>query len=542
MAISRTKLSLNAARFPLISTKGSRAVLVPGLDSAPRTPRQYVGNDNSVDYNTPQVLYMENVMPVAEGLRSAGYNQLIPPTAISAFQNLIPLRNDQESIVLYSPSQGANYIYRTSSSSWVSYPWTGIWGSGVGPGSPNTPSNARVTYAYVDGKTIICYSRLLSGAGNDMSLMFWDNILETLQPGVVGFANVPFAPGTIDGVASSNGFLLLYSGLSVAWARFNGTAFDFEPYANGNFTGSGNQIPEDIAGPINAITSVAGGFIMFTPRNAVAAVYNAQNLVSPWTFREVPGAGGVQDYERVALEGSLAAVYAYTTAGMQKLSLNSSETVFPAVSDFISGGQAEAFNSGTNTLTQAPLADDMFVKVTNIGNRYLCLSYGFIYGFYEFILVYDMALERWGKLKISHTDCFNYSFAPITNSAATIPAQHSIAILTQFGEVLIAEWTDKAPPGRDAGVVLLGQVALSRSRGTQLNRVEVEGMESGTLHVVPTYSDGTVGVPVPFVEVISTPRLKVFGEMVDCTNFALLLKGAFDLSTIIFEGSPTGQL
>ena len=57
MAIQRFKVSLNAARFPLVSTKGQRAVFIPGLDSAPRTPRTFMGSNESVDYDTPQVLY-----------------------------------------------------------------------------------------------------------------------------------------------------------------------------------------------------------------------------------------------------------------------------------------------------------------------------------------------------------------------------------------------------------------------------------------------------------------------------------------------------
>lgn len=39
MAIQRFKIALNNALFPLVSTKAQRAVFVPGLDSAPRTPR-----------------------------------------------------------------------------------------------------------------------------------------------------------------------------------------------------------------------------------------------------------------------------------------------------------------------------------------------------------------------------------------------------------------------------------------------------------------------------------------------------------------------
>lgn len=80
MAIQRFKVALNNALFPLVSTKAQRAAFVPGLDAAPRTPRIFMGEDESVDYNLSQVIYAENVMPVAEGIHSVGYRQLIAPT------------------------------------------------------------------------------------------------------------------------------------------------------------------------------------------------------------------------------------------------------------------------------------------------------------------------------------------------------------------------------------------------------------------------------------------------------------------------------
>lgn len=543
MAIQRAKVALNAARFPFVSTKGSRSVFVPSLDSAPRTPRQFVGNDASIDYNTPQTIYLENVMPVSEGLRSVGWRQKIASSGSPVFGTLLTLRDNKEGITLYSPAGGLNMIFNETTDTWESFPWETIWGASPGGGSTNTPATAEVTIAYVNGVTVICYSRIKSASDTDMSLMYWDNNTEELQPGSFGFYNIPFDPGTIDGVSASNGYLLLYSGLSVAWARYtDGIGFDFSPYENGNYTGAGVQIPEDIAGSINAIASTAGGFIMFSARNAVAAVYNAQNLVAPWAFKEVAGAGGVQGFEQIAVEGSLSATYAYTTAGLQRVSLNSSEGVFPALSDFISSRQLETFNAGTKQLTRAVSASDFNTKVTNVGNRYLCISYGVTAGTYDYILVYDLHLERWGKLKITHTDCFNYGFAPIESEGVIIPAQHALAILTRNGGVSIAEWTDGVGPGRDSGVAIIGKIALSRSRNTQLNRVEIEGMESGTLNVLPSYDGATNSAARSYMQVVSTPNLKIFGGDLDCNNFSLVIEGAFDLSTLIIEGAPTGQI
>ncbi len=543
MAVQRAKLSLNAARFPLVSTKGSRAVLIPGLDSAPRTPRQYVGNDNSVDYNTPQVLYMENVLPISEGLRSVGYRQRVNASPFTGFNAALSLRDTQENVQLFSPARGMNYICDPLLGTWTPSPTETVWGLTVDNSTGNTLNNAQVTTAYVNGITVICYSLLKSTTGVDMSLMFWDDTLKILRPVNVGLKNHPFPPGSIAGISSSNGYLLMWSALSVAWAPWNGTDFDFAPYANGSFTGAGVQIPEDAAGLITALVGVSGGFIIFTARNAVAATYNPQNLVSPWTFKEIGGAGGVANYEQVTIEGSLMGVYAFTTAGMQRITLNSAENVFPAASDFISARVIERYNAVTKTLTQTVLTSDLATKVTNIGNRYIVLSYGTAPGVYEYALVYDLTLERWGKLKFNHVDCFNFGYVPVLVQPGSplISAQHSIAFLQSNGAVYIAEWTDKTGSGRDNGVVIIGRVSLSRSRNTQLNRVEVEGIESASLSVIPSYDGATNAAAIPFITVESTPNLTTYGELVDCKNFCILLEGAYSLTTMIMEGQPTGQ-
>ena len=298
MAVQRFKIALNAARFPLVSTKGSRAVFIPGLDSAPRTPRDYVGNGNSLDYDTAQVLFMQNVVPAAEGLRSVGFRlRAASPGFGSFFDSVIPLRNDRDAIFLLSPAAGHNYVWSSVANTWVPNWWPTIWAPLVVDTSWGDFTVTKVTYAFVDGLSFVCYGRQKSTTNVDMSMLIQDPSTQNLIPATSIITNWPYQPGEIAGIASSSGYLLMYSGLSVAWAKFNGTQFDFSPYANGKFTGSGQQIPESIGGNITAIIGVSGGFIIFTTRNAVAALYNPQNLAAPWTFREIPGAGGIQTYE-----------------------------------------------------------------------------------------------------------------------------------------------------------------------------------------------------------------------------------------------------
>jgi hypothetical protein len=525
-----------------------------------------MGEDESVDYNLSQVIYAENVMPVAEGIHSVGYRQLIAPTVNEDFDSIFALRDAQENTVLYSPAGGKNYVYDKTLGQWSSDPIEAVFGKTLAAGLD--PANSKVTYCYVDGKTFVCFSRLKATDNTDMSIMFWDPATKSLIPAGSLISNLPFAAGTIDGISSSSGYLLIYSELTVAWAFFNGTAFDYTIYANGAFTGAGYQIAEDIQGNIRAVLGVPGGFMMFTDKNCVAANYHAQSLVSPWVFREIPAAGGLESYEQATVEGTLGRVFAYTTAGMQSISLNSSESVFPNVSDFLAGRQIERYRYDLQELYQGLVNLDFYTKLTVVGNRYIVVSYGTFPKIYSFALVYDLALKRWGKLRQVHRDCFYYAYgaevAALTYAAlgdvsydnpdlttydatdglsnAFVAAQHGLAFLKQNGEVVIANWSDQMRDTEDEAVAIIGRIQLSRARNVQLNRAEVEGLVSGSVYVQPSYNGRDLDTAIPLTVIEQGDDYQIVGGMVDAKNFNLVVHGTFDLSTIVLEGTQTGRI
>jgi hypothetical protein len=566
MAVQRFKVSLNNARYPLVASKAQRAVFVPGLDSAPRTPRIFMGKDENVDYDLAQVIYAENVMPVSEGVRSAGYRQLIGPTVNKDFDQLFPLRDENEFTVLYSPAKGKNYIYDDVAEQWITDPvTTTVTDLAVG----SVPADSRVTYAYVDGRTFVCYSRLKSSGSPaaDRSIFYWDSSLKRLLPANSLITNLPFPAGEIDGVSSANGYLIVWSNLSVAWAPFNGAAFDFIPYTNGAFTGAGTQIPEEIKGPIQAVLQVAGGFIIFTNRNAIGAHYHSQNLAAPWVFREIAGAGGLRSYEQATVESNLGGVTAYTTAGFQSINLNSSQHKHPDISDFITGRSMDRYEYGLHQIESGTSNQDLNVKVSVIGNRYITVSYGYLEGVYTHALVWDLALERWGRLRQRHVDLFYYVHRleeqPITYGqlidvsyselegerfdTLVIPpedrvtnARHSLAFLRETGEVVVAIWSDD-DRAEDPGVVVIGRIQLSRSRRVQFNRAEIEGLTSGRVYLQPSYDGRTLAPTEALIDIARVQDLAVVGGLYDCLNFNLVIEGSFALSTVIIEGTPAGS-
>lgn len=580
MTIQRYKLALNNARFPLVSTWGSRAVLVPSVDGAARTSRGFQGGEDNIDYDIPQILYGENFVPVVDGVKSVSYTRFIAPTVATDFDQIFPIRDADENTILFSPAKGKNYIYDE-----VAAAWTADWSiinvllaltapSAVSNTSPNTTATAKVTRAYVEGHTFICYSRLLAThipqppiANFEASLYTWDPdtlALYLVHPTELGaiplVLNLGIPLGEIDGVSSSNGYLIVWSGLTVYWAPFNGTAFDFELYANGEVTGAGNQIPEDLLGPITACVPVSGGFIIFTTKNAVAAFYNANNFASPWIFKAVANAGGLESFEQASVEGAVGLLYAYTTGGLQKITLNSAESDFPDVTDFLGGHFLESFNTGDLTLSEGSFTTEYFVKVTFCGQRFLAVSYGTYPGVYSYCLIYDSSLKRWGKLRIVHRDCFSYSYGVrdaevtynmlqdipyesldipyedmiIEGGALTYPRQ-AVAFLKETGEVVVAVMDYRDPDDISEAFVVVGKNQFSRSRLSTLHELEVEGLKTGGQVACwrsvngATFETADVGVLRE-----QTQQYSEWGfDNITGKNITFYIKGDFTLTTLI---------
>ena len=584
MAVQRYKAALNNARFPLVSTWGERAVILPAIDASQRSPRQYQGSDENIDFNVPQVLYGENFVPVSAGIKSVSYKQIIGPTVNRDFDQIFPLRDADENTVLYSPSHGQNYVYDSVAAAWsfetcdAKYLAESFY---VASASTATPATARVTRAYVDGKTFVCYGRVgvrtgsASGAvTDDGSIFYWDpgsKELVTLKNATYSplVANLTIPVGEIDGVASSNGYLLVWSGITVYWALFDGTGFEFAPYASGEVTGAGYQIPEDVKGPITALVPVTGGFIIFTTKNAVAAFYNANNFASPWIFRQISNAGGIESYEQTTEDANLGAIYAHTTGGLQRITLNAAETSFPDVTDFLGLRLQETFNTGNLQFERGLVTADFFTKLSFCGQRFLVISYGTYPGIYSYALVYDAELKRWGKLRLAHRDCFAYSYgsqeAPLTYAMLgdvpyedmdtiayedaiiaggnlTYPRQ-SVAFLLETGEIKLAVMDTREPEDDSQAFVLLGRFQLTRSRLSTLHEVEIEGLVAGgTVGVLRSTNGRTfASSELGYLREQSEDFAEYGFDMVTGKNFTLFVKGNFYLSSAILHVTNDGS-
>jgi hypothetical protein len=586
MAVQRFKISLNNARFPMVSKWAPRAVLIPSIDVSVRGSVAFAGDEENLDFNVPQILYGENFVPVVNGVKSVSYKQMIAPTVNVDFDQVFPLRDSEENTVLFSPGGGKNYVYDKTAGAWTSDELTAKWAAEAPPlyiagTSEHTPATAAVTRAYVEGKTVVCYSRLglsttVGGAiSKEGSLYAWDEVNSALarldpQDAIGVYRNLPIPKGEIDGVSASNGYLIFWSGLTVYWAPFNGTAFDFQVYANGEVTGAGSSIAEDIQGPIQAIVPMSGGFIIFTNKNAVAAFYNANNFASPWIFRNISGAGGVESFEQVSTEGGVGTSYAYTSGGLQKFSLNTAEAVFADVTDFLGGKYIEHFNTGNLTLTSGEVTVPLYTKMSYCSQRFLVISYGMMPGIYSYALVYDAGLKRWGKLRLEHRDCFTYEHGAVTenvtygmlldvNYTETDPEEYddytvtsgpltyprqSVAFLLKTGEVKLAVLDNAVPEDDSEAFVIIGRNQLSRSKLTTLLSAEIDGLQpNGQVAVWRSVDGRTLDTALEGVLRQQTLDFAEYGfDMPTGKNFTLFVKGAFHLSDVILEANADAMV
>ncbi len=516
---------LSGSEFPFVSDFLSRTVLLTGLDGGPRAPKNAVPSDVN-NSEIPQHYYLQNVMPTDTGLASVGYEQVVAPfgVGITDFDQCIALRDTDENNFLLSPAGGKNYIFTANYGAWQSV-------------SPFVFAGGSVTRAYVNGRTFVCYQR--------------DSIRE-YDVGANTFLPVAFTGKTvtdIDGISASNNYLLWWDNITVGWSSLVDPT-DLTPNIQ---TGAASAIPQDVKGPIQVIVPVAGGFIIFTTKNAVAAMYT-NNARAPFVFREIQSAGGVNGTEQVSLEASGSTVYAYTTNGAQEITLSSAKSINGALTDFLAGRLFESFDLSTLTFTLERLFDDFAVKVTFISGRYLVISYGKkeTLQVYTHAIVYDYVLKRYGKLRLDHVDSFPYPYPNLIGSLTSIPPKRAVAFLQKDGAIQLLIMDDGVR--QDQGVLLLGKFQLVRQKAITFQSLEIENLTQAyppDVYLLVSPQGNTLGTPQQLTLLSDTGTSKKYGAPVYSgsgaapartgINFSTLLVGKFELVTALYTVTRHGN-
>lgn len=546
MATQKFKAALNAAQFPVAYAQAIRSVLVPGSDVVPRFGGSaFYGTQDSAEWNTIQLVYCENVLPMARGITSVGYVQQYPAVSppVATFDQLFLIKDSKNGNANFAPARGANYVFSPIAATWTSY----------APFAFNA-AFSLVTKAYVNGRTLIFYQQT--------KCIEWIPATPTLETKTLVLPS-GFAITDIRGNCGASNYHILFTDVNILWSSLV-DILDFDDVNNG----SGNQIPLDLRGKITAVLQISGGFMIYTTENVVAATYSG-DASKPFIFREVTGSGGVSGPEQVTGDANSDTHYAYGTAGIQALNLQKAVSIFPESADFLISREMETWNPATKTVDTSVLSIQNQPKLQYLGSRYLFISYGSTGALYQFALVYDTVLQRWGKLRVNHVDIgiipvetlnssYLYyqleggydSYTAIEYDQLVQPF-NTVAALKQNYGFLQADGTTLlwVPQGdlTSSGskpIAIFGRVQVTRNRTVTIQKCQVDGIVAGSLPEITILASQT-GFTRDSVKKMDIANQ--VGSYVDChsryvaLNADIAVEGSFLMTNMVLETTVNGK-
>lgn len=585
MAQIAYRINLSAKSFPLIAKFWGQTVIVPQYDNT-FNRNLSSSEDSDRDVGIPQVYYMHNVFPNAQGFQSVGYTTLVEtPGGGFTFSKIIDISgiSVQRIWLGVNNSLAATYVYENSA-----------WGTKA----PNIDLTKSLTQASVNGRSLI-YS---SGQGA------WEYKLDTRVFTSVTLAGL--VAGLVDGICASFGYTIAWTkqvdasaptvstnstttlsnfsptvvvlglvpGIPITGANIpaNSTIVSVDPTTNSVaidnaatttvasivvniptvpsqvlwsstidptdfvpslITGAGGGAVEETKGGIVGCIPHTLGFFVFTTSNIVAAVYT-NNARYPFAFREIVNSGGITNLDRITYDANTGSLYVYNSSGLQVISTTQAQTVFPEITDFLSANIFEDFNEATNSFVYIPVTDTMQIKLSIIADRYLIFSYGLLA--HTHALVYDIAQKRFGKLKFTHVHCFE-DFVQ-TDIISSVPRK-SICLLTSAGKVVRVEFDYK--DSSSSGVLLLGKYQYVRTHLLKVDELKLENIETAASTVVGIFSslDGkTLGALVTGYLATNVDGFRKYQFGTIGLNHTVLVKGAFNITSgeLVFhvDGKP----
>jgi len=498
--------NLSSKTFPFISENFGRTIIVPQYDQS------YVKNildtqDPDKDVGIPQLYYCHNVLPHSAGIQSVGYTKLISGVSgVTDFISIHILRDAADNkAYLGVKANGDLYVADGVGGPWV-FKQAG-------------PAGKLITIAYAAGVTYIYIANTGCYKYNFGTATFNSVTLS----GVVA--------ANIIGICPSFGYLIVWTTNYISWSSTLDPT-DFNPSIT---TGAGGGAVESARGSINYCIPHNLGFVVGTANNCVIALFQ-NNINYPFQFREIVNSGGMTSLELVDTDPNSSNLYAYTTSGMQLISSTQTQTVFPEVTDFISGRYFEDFDDATKTFSTVALSAPMKKKLAIVADRYLILSYGLQE--LTHALVYDFALKRFGKLKFTHVDCFDYQI-PIGPILET-PRQ-SLAFMDKSGGVYVVDFSIASPTSN--GTAILGKYQFMRQRLMQLDKIVIESTrqtQQFDLTVMPALDGKNSTLVTPYLS-YSAGLTREYQCREIGQNISILAQGGFVLDSILLTFNVDGK-
>lgn len=515
------RANLSTRSFPLVSISQGRNVLIPTFDN---TINRYGYQEGERDVSTPQLYYGHNFMPVQGGFQSVDFETKCNPHPNNYTFNRAYFYVDEQAVIDLAITTTGRLLGRKYGET----DWTII--AVLDDSSPGL--DPSVSFATINGVTYMVHIEELGLAEK------W--IIDTVAYTTFSFTFTG-APTSnlIRGISAVNGYGVLWTEKGVFWS----SSTDPLNYTPSLVTGAGGGALQQAKGKIRYIAPASFGAVVYTETNAIAMIYTG-NTSYPFTFQEIKGAGGYVDTQLIASDANSIVQFAYTTHGFQSLSANQATGLLTDLTDFLSAGYYEDFDETTYTFSRIASTDPLGKKFTLIAGRYLVISYGTysIPAVFNYAVIYDIELKRYGKIKLPHVDVYQWS-SPLNPELEQIIG--SIAFLQADGTVKVGRmFKDTATSG---GVFLLGKYQYVRVRTLSMDTLWLENVYEGQeLRVSSLVSlDGKNTTEVLATEVTAgsqgTQRQYAW-DAATGINHSILICGPVDLSSLVMDFHTHGRL
>lgn len=501
--------NLSSAVFPMSLADAGRTVVVPQSDQ--NYDRRVDPTGEQKDAGIPQAIYLENVLPTANGYQSVGYRArtVLPPKSGGA-AGVVTVNNTfiVDEAVILAREGTAGYEDVISNTVDCSGTWQYQFGATVPTGVTHSIATVRGTHYW-----------------SDQTLLF----TFTVDAGTkqVTFTDVS---GTVTGIAATdivwicssyNYLVALLTDGSIAWSSTT-TPTDFVVSLA---TGAGSETPSGAANP-KFLKEHPTGFYIYCKDSVVYARYTG-NSRYPWKFVPVNNAGGYSLHTQVFGNYFTSAQYGIDNSSkIQIITEDSAQLVAPEITTYLERKKyKDTFDYANNTFSRVSGA--LNSAISFIQDRYVVvsISYG-AFSLYNYAFVYDVLLQRYGSLEIDHRNVVSD-----TTTVTFIPKSQSQIPSTWCLDIYDANATF-------AAVLLLGKFQYVRDRFLQLEEIEIESAQDSAyitrnfaLVDFPSIDGKNFSTPV-VLSPTYTGNLIVAKTHKTALNHSIMLKGAFDVNTL----------
>jgi hypothetical protein len=479
---------------------GSSCVFADARETAQRTPAANHGTDSTQQQGYNQVYFMENVMPASRGITSVGYQSVVPQLDSFVPKYVLECRSTTGELT-YVGVDGSSVLHWYDESGWKLY-------------------DTVFADAEFVPQAVVVRGQSYFYFGN-YEVLTWDSVAEKLVPITIEAIEM----GAILGICSGGSQLVLFSATTIYYSA----ALDATDFLPSLATGAGSTGILALKGTIVTCLPLGQDFVIYTQYSAVHARYTG-NFALPFVYNEVAGSTGIITQKHVAYNTNTGSHIAYVNVGLQEITPSGVASIFPDISDQVSKGVVAFIDELTGMLSY-DVIQAVNVKLTFVANRWLCISLGIdpATEMYKEAYIFDSSLQRWGRLKVTHSCIFEWAGSAAVEGIKTYQ-----------------DLSDAYPLYQDVGVLLYRDLGSLAAKYSALNKQKLAIMsdQGQVCLLVPTESGQLAGDNVGTDAAMPRAlvgRIKLFrdqGVVFQWTRLNKLVQGDIALIGHDYNGAP----